>query len=116
MDRLAAQTASVAGSRDIPVRTELARLLKLAGPVVAARLGIMAMGLTDAIVVGRYSAAQLGYHALGWTPNGLVLTAALGLLAGVQVMTSRAIGEGRPERAGAVLRRGLSYGLWIGLV
>jgi MATE family multidrug resistance protein len=74
------------------------------------------MGLTDSIVVGRYSATQLGYHALGWTPHGLVLTAAVGLLSGVQVMTSRAIGEGRPERAGAVLRRGLSYGLWIGLV
>ena len=75
----------------------------------------MAMGLTDSIVVGRFSAAQLGYHALGWTPTGLALTAAVGLLSGVQVMTSRAIGEGRPERAGAVLRRGLSYGLWIGL-
>jgi MATE family multidrug resistance protein len=94
----------------------LAELLGLAGPVIVARLGIMAMGLTDSIMVGRYSAAQLGYHALGWTPNGLVLTAAVGLLTGVQVMTSRAIGEGRPDRAGAVLRRGLSYGLWIGFI
>ena len=93
----------------------LAELLGLAGPVVVARLGIMAMGLTDSIVVGRYSATQLAYHAMGWTPHGLVLTASVGLLSGVQVMTSRAIGEGRPERAGAVLRRGLSYGLWIGL-
>lgn len=94
----------------------LTELLGLAGPVIVARLGIMAMGLTDSIVVGRYSATQLGYHALGWTPNGLVLTAAVGLLSGVQVMTSRAIGEGHPERAGAVLRRGVSYGVWIGLV
>ena len=94
----------------------LSELLKLAAPVVASRLGIMAMGLTDAIVVGRYSATQLGYHALGWTPTGLVLTGAVGLLSGIQVMTSRAIGEGRPERTGAVLRRGLVYASWIGLV
>jgi MATE family multidrug resistance protein len=115
MDRLAAQTASVAGSRDIPVRTELARLLKLAGPVVAARLGIMAMGLTDAIVVGRYSAAQLGYHALGWAPTNVVITMVVGLLSGVQVMTARAMGEDRRREAGAVLRRGITYGLWIGV-
>jgi MATE family multidrug resistance protein len=93
----------------------LGELLGLAGPVVLARLGIMVMGLTDSIVVGRYSAEQLGYHALGWTPTGPVLTAAVGLLGGVQVMTSRALGEGRPGRTGAVLRRGLVYAFWIGL-
>jgi MATE family multidrug resistance protein len=92
----------------------LAELLRLAAPVALSRLGIMAMGLTDAIMVGRFSATQLGYHALGWTPHGLVLTASVGLLSGVQVMVSRAIGEGRRERTGAVLRRGLAYALWIG--
>ena len=43
----------------------LPELLRLAGPVFMARLGVMAMGLTDSIVVGRFSATQLGYHALG---------------------------------------------------
>lgn len=103
-----------------PVRPSLARrdlttLLKLSGPVVMSRLGIMAMGLTDAVVVGRYSATELGYHALGWAPTSVVLTMVVGLLTGVQVMTARAIGEGRRDKAGAVLRRGLGYGIWIGL-
>ena len=49
-----------------PVREDLARLLKLAGPVVLSRLGIMTMGLTDAIVVGRFSATQATIRA----PNG----------------------------------------------
>ena len=97
------------------VRKELAELLKLAGPVILGRLGIMIMGLTDAIVVGRYSATQLGYHALGWAPTAVVMTVALGLLSGVQVMTSRAIGEGRLAETGAVLRRGLAYALQMGL-
>jgi MATE family multidrug resistance protein len=115
MDRPAAQLVSVAGDRNLSFRSELAPLLRLAGPVVLARLGIMAMGLSDAIIVGRYSAAQLGYHALGWAPTNVVITMVVGLLSGVQVMTARAVGDGRPADAGAVLRRGVVYSLWIGL-
>jgi MATE family multidrug resistance protein len=91
-------------------------LLRLAGPNVASRLGIMAIGLTDAIVVGHYSAVELGYHSLGWAPTVTVLVAGIGLLMGVQVLTARHIGAGRPERTGAVLRRGVSYALLIGIV
>ncbi len=91
-------------------------LLRLAGPNVLSRLGIMAMGITDAIVVGHYSAVELGYHALGWAPTVTVLVAGIGLLIGVQVLTARHIGAGHPERTGAVLRRGLSYALKIGVV
>src|SRR5882757_9927533 len=117
MDRSAAQRAPVgSGGSPRPVRTEVTQLLKLSGPVVISRLGIMVMGLSDAIVVGRYSATQLGYHALGWGPTSVVVTMTIGLLSGVQVMTARAIGEGRLHDTGAVLRRGLAYSLWIGLI
>src|SRR5260221_6525271 len=116
MDRKAAQASVDAGGRQTPVRTALAQLLKLSWPVVISRLGIMAMGLSDAIVVGRYSATQLGYHALAWAPTSVVVTMAIGLLTGVQVMTARAIGEGRRNETGAVLRRGLGYSLWIGVI
>ncbi|HEY8617352.1 MATE family efflux transporter [Phenylobacterium sp.] len=115
MEPVQAQAPASAAARAHPVRDELPQLLKLSGPVVMSRLGIMAMGLTDAVVVGRYSATELGYHALGWAPTSVVLTALVGLLVGVQVMTARAIGEGRREATGAVLRRGLVYAFWIGL-
>ncbi len=98
------------------VRKETAELWKLSWPVVLSRLGIMVMGLSDAIVVGRFSATELGYHALAWAPTSVVVTMAVGLLTGVQVMTARAIGEGRRELTGAVLRRGLAYSFWIGVV
>lgn len=98
-----------------PAQGGLAELLRLAGPVVLSRLGIMAMGLTDAIVVGRYSATELGYHALGWAPTSTVLTTAIGLLIGVQVLTARLIGSGQPERSGAVLTRGVGYAVVIGV-
>ena len=90
-------------------------LLRLAGPVVMSRLGIMAMGLVDAMVVGRHSATELGYQALGWAPTAVVLTTSIGLLSGIQVLTSQAIGEGRAPDTGAILRRGLAYALWISI-
>ena len=116
MARLAVPSASPGGGRSSLVRADLERLLKLSGPVVLARLGIMTMGLMDAIVVGRFSAEQLGFHAMAWAPTSVVLTMAIGLLTGVQVMTARAVGEGRRHESGAVLRRGMTYGAWIGVL
>jgi MATE family multidrug resistance protein len=112
-----AQAALPSGGREIDVvRKETAELWKLSWPVVLSRLGIMVMGLSDAIVVGRFSATQLGYHALAWAPTSVVVTMCVGLLTGVQVMTARRIGQGRREMTGAVLRRGLVYSFWIGIV
>nr|WP_310522477.1 MATE family efflux transporter [Polymorphobacter sp.] len=93
----------------------LGPLLRLAGPVVVSRLGIMAMGLVDAIVVGRHSATELGFQALGWAPTAVVLTTSIGLLSGVQVLTSQAIGDDRAADTGAILRRGCHYAFWIGI-
>lgn len=93
----------------------LGPLLRLAGPVVLSRLGIMTMGLVDSVVVGRHSATELGYQALGWAPTAVVLTTSIGLLSGVQVLTSQAIGDGRPQDTGAILRRGSLYSIWIGI-
>ena len=115
MDRPAGQAPAEARGRRGPFRTDLSTLLTLSGPVVLSRLGIMAMGLCDAVVVGRYSAEQLGFHALAWAPTSVVLTMAIGLMTGVQVMTARRIGEGRRDLTGAVLRRGLGYSFWIGV-
>ncbi|WP_297510185.1 MATE family efflux transporter [uncultured Caulobacter sp.] len=98
-----------------PIMTDLLELLRLAGPVVLSRLGIMVMGLTDAIVVGHFSARQLGFHAMAWAPTSVAVTATVGLLVGIQVMTARAIGAGNPHETGAVLRRGLVYSGWLGV-
>ena len=90
-------------------------LVQLAWPVVMARLGVMVMGLTDAIVVGNYASRELAYHSLAWAPTSVVLTTAVGLMMGVQVMAARMLGEGRPHDVGAVLRRGIAFALQIGL-
>lgn len=97
-------------------RSTLRDLLTLAWPVVLARIGIMTMGLTDAIVVGNYSGEQLAFHALAWTPTAILVTTSVGLMMGVQVMTARLLGEGRTHDVGAVFRRGVVYALQIGIV
>ncbi len=97
-------------------RGSLHELLALASPVILSRLGIMVMGLTDAIVVGHHSSAELGYHALGWAPTMVALTTGVGLLTGVQVLTAQRVGEGRPGDAGAVLRRGLVFAAIVGVI
>lgn len=90
-------------------------LLRLTGPVALARIGVMAMGLMDAVVVGRYSAVELSYQAIGWALPSVAMVAAMGFLSGVQVMTSRYRGQGRLNLTGGVFKRGLRYALGIGL-
>lgn len=97
-------------------RATTRELLALAWPVVLARLGIMTMGLTDAVVVGHFSSRELAHHSLAWAPTSVVVTTAVGLMLGVQVMTARMLGEGRREEVGAVLRRGVVYAFQIGVV
>jgi MATE family multidrug resistance protein len=97
-------------------RTATKDLLRLAWPVILARLGIMTMGLTDVIVVGNYSARELAFSSLALAPMSIVVTTAVGLMMGVQVMTARFLGEGRRQEVGAVLRRGVSYSLQLGVL
>jgi MATE family multidrug resistance protein len=91
-------------------------VLRLAGPVALARLGIIGMGLADVIVVGQLAPDELPYQALGWAPTAVFLVAAIGLLQGVQVLAARAMGEGNPQGAGVALRRGLVLGLVAGVL
>lgn len=96
-------------------RAATKELLTLAWPVVLARIGIMTMGLTDAIVVGHYASRELAFHSLAWAPSSVILTTAVGLMMGVQILTARLRGEGRHGEIGAVLRRGFVYALQIGV-
>lgn len=96
-------------------RIALKDLLTLAWPVVLARIGIMTMGLTDALVVGNYAGRELAFHSMAWAPHSIIVVTAVGLLFGVQVMTARMLGEGRREEVGAVLRRGIVYALQLGI-
>src|ERR1700748_1127331 len=74
--------------------TLVRRLLRLAWPVTLARLGIMGMGVCDAMVVGRLAPGEVAPQAPRW---GAV----------VRVLVARALGANHPEQAGGALQRGL---------
>lgn len=95
-------------------RPYAAPLLRIAGPVALARLGIIGMALVDVIVVGQLAPDELPHQALGWAPTAVFLVAAIGLLQGVQVLAARSIGEGNKLGAGVALRRGLVLALVAG--
>lgn len=97
-------------------RSFAAPLLRIAGPVALARLGIIGMALVDVIVVGQLAPDELPHQALGWAPTAVFLVAAIGLLQGVQVLAARSIGEGNTKGAGVVLRRGLILALIAGVL
>jgi len=90
------------------------RLLSLAWPVALARLGIMGMGVVDAIVVGQLAPDELPHQALGWAPTGVLLVTSVGLLTGVQVLVARSLGADQPEHAGGALQCGLIVSLVSG--
>ncbi|HYD74302.1 MAG TPA: MATE family efflux transporter [Candidatus Binatia bacterium] len=97
-------------------RPYVADLLRLAGPVALARLGIIGMAIADVIVVGQLAPDELPHQALGWAPTAVFLVAAIGLLQGVQIWAARSIGERNPEGAGVALRRGLVLAFGAGLI
>lgn len=97
-------------------RPYVADLLRLAGPVALARLGIIGMAIADVIIVGQLAPAELPRQAMGWAPTAVFLVAGIGLLQGVQVLAARAQGEGNPQGAGVALWRGLVLALATGLV
>jgi MATE family multidrug resistance protein len=97
-------------------RTCIGRLLRLAAPVAIGRLGVVGMGVVDAVVVGQVAPAQLAHQALGWTITGPALLGGIGLLFGVQVLTARLAGAGRAQETGAIWRRGLAMAAAAGLL
>ena len=79
------------------------------GAIAVSRMAMMLMGLTDAIVLGQYAPEELAYVLSAWLPIGVSLGFGIGILLGVQVLTSRLLGIGR-GRVGPYLPAGALVG------
>lgn len=88
---------------------DIADLMRLSVPIAISRMAMMLMGLTDAIVLGQYAPGELAYVLNAWLPMGISLGLGLGILLGVQVLTSELLGVGEEADSGRIFRRGL---LW----
>jgi len=99
-----------------PVVRHLAELFPLAWPVIVSRAGIMLMVVVDTIMVGRYSAIELGYLGIGAGTVSLLVVSGLGLILGTQVLAASAFGSGAWRECGAIWRRSLPYALGLGAI
>ena len=84
-------------------------MLRLAGPVVLAELGWMAMGIVDTIVVGPLGAEATGAVGLGSNLYIAVAIFGIGLLLGLDTLVSQEHGAGREDDA----RRSLAQGVYL---
>lgn len=89
-------------------------LLELSWPVVLNRAGLVLMGLTSIVMVGRYDTEALAGFALGNTIVMPLLVAGIGCLVGVIAVTAQAHGAGSGATAQVALR-GLHWAVAIGL-
>lgn len=98
--------------------SEIVDLLRLSGPIAISRLSWMLMGLTDAIVLGQVKGQEheLAFILNSWLPIGVTLGFGMGILLGVQVLTSELVGRGEEHLSGRIFRRGMSWAVLIGLV
>ncbi|WP_281300766.1 MULTISPECIES: MATE family efflux transporter [unclassified Iodidimonas] len=97
------------------LRRHLTELLRLSAPAMATRLGILALGFVDTVMVSRYATAELAWLSLAnRSVISFLLVVAIGLLMGVIVCTASAYGRGDEAECGRVWRRSMPYALWIG--
>ncbi|MEL6286364.1 MAG: MATE family efflux transporter [Pseudomonadota bacterium] len=95
--------------------SDILDLLRLSVPIAVTRMSMMLMSVTDAIVLGQYAPGELPFVLNSWLPIGVGLGAGLGLLLGVQVLTSEMMGTDDTADTGRVFRRGLKMSILFGL-
>ncbi len=98
------------------LRRHVTEMLRLAPGIVLARSGIVIMILVDTIIVGRHSAVELGYFAIGNSIVQPIIVTSLGLILGTLVLTANHFGAGDWAECGAVWRRSVVYAAGLGAV
>ena len=103
-------------NRPHTLRTHLRETLRLAAPVMLARLGVLTIVTMDTAMSGHASGDDLAWYAVAIAPQVPLMLVGIGLLMGTIVMTAQAIGAGNPERCGAIWRTALAHAAVAGTV
>jgi MATE family multidrug resistance protein len=106
--------AATASAADLPLREHVMRTLRLAGPVMLARAGLLVMISVDTIMCGRVGARELAYFGIALAPHMAFLLVGIGLLMGTVVVTAQTDGAGRPAECGRIWRLALANGAVFG--
>ena len=94
----------------------LRELLGLAWPIAVSWLSYSVMTLAGTVFVGHLGAAPLAAVGLGGTVSFALMCFGFGMLRGVKVLVSQAVGAGRAEDHHRILAAGLGWSLALALV
>ncbi len=94
---------------------ELPPTLRLAGPIVGAELGWIAMGLVDIAMVGRLGPAAIGAVGVGSVLCFAVVVFGIGMLLGLDPLVARAHGRGRHDECRRWLVQGGGLGVLLAM-
>lgn len=97
-------------------RAELARLWRLAWPVVLGEIGWQTMSLVDTLVVGRVGASALAGVSVGSAIFFVASISGTGMLLGLDFAIARAVGAGRRDEVALHLRHGLLLAVLLALL
>lgn len=97
-------------------RRPFQELARLAWPIAVSTLSYSVMTLSDTLFVGRLGASALAGVGLGGVAAFTVMCFGFGLMRGVKILASQAVGGGRPERAATWLTGGLVFAGALGAV
>ena len=95
---------------------DIKTLGNLAWPVVISRVGILTLGITDTVMVGRYASEELAYLGIGMVPSNIYILIMIGLLMGTSVLVSNRFGAGQYAETGKVWWHALPWGFGLGLI
>ena len=100
--------------RPLTLSEHVSRTLRLAGPVMAARAGMIVMITVDTAMTGQASAAQMAHYGIALAPFVFMLVIGIGFLTGTVVLTAQADGAGRRADCGRIWRAALSLAALAG--
>ncbi len=97
-------------------RGDGAALLRLAVPLAAQQVGFVAMGVVDALLLGRYSDAALAGAGVGNNLLFGITCIGMGIVMGLDTIVPQALGAGRRDDARRALDAGIRLAILVGLL
>lgn len=107
--------ASLSQAGSSPLVRKLLDLGRLSGPIVVSRVGFLLLSLVDTMLVGHYATDALAAISITHAVADTYMLIAAGMLMGILVIASIAIGKAEPLDAGLALRRGVRYAIGLGI-
>ena len=100
-------------SRLRPTRAELREMARLAAPIVVVNVGMQAMGMVDALMLGRVSASALAAGALGNFYFYVTAIIGVGVLMALDPVIAQAVGARDDEGVARGVQRGVVMTLLV---